>query len=196
MLRDDERYSEADALAKELEYGSPVFGTRDAHEGVKAFAEKRAGRTRFLPRVESISVPWEYRNPGKLVADALGCPGAKIILAGLGVLQLQLLSDLCNAIAAGERGVGVVTAGEAKYRRLRIVRGDAYEGGLGQRPCVKARRSPPPGSVARSMRRRRRLRGGCCCPCPVGSSSSRRFCCGSAQSSRCAASVSATAGST
>jgi hypothetical protein len=85
----------------------------------------RRGRRRLgrAPRrIESISVPqgmWEYRNPGKLIADALGCPRAKSILAGLGVLQLQLLSDLCNAIAAGERDVGVVTAGEAKYRRLR-----------------------------------------------------------------------------
>ena len=42
MLREvDESHSEADALAKELEYGSPVFGTRDAREGMKAFAEKR-----------------------------------------------------------------------------------------------------------------------------------------------------------
>jgi len=42
MLREvDESYSEADALAKELEYGSPVFGTQDAREGLKAFAEKR-----------------------------------------------------------------------------------------------------------------------------------------------------------
>ena len=37
----DESYSEADALAKELEYGSVIFGTRDAREGMKAFAEKR-----------------------------------------------------------------------------------------------------------------------------------------------------------
>jgi enoyl-CoA hydratase len=42
MLREvDESYSEADALAKELEVGSPIFGTRDAREGMKAFAEKR-----------------------------------------------------------------------------------------------------------------------------------------------------------
>jgi enoyl-CoA hydratase len=42
MLREvDESYSEADALAKELEVGSVVFGTRDAREGMKAFAEKR-----------------------------------------------------------------------------------------------------------------------------------------------------------
>ncbi len=81
-----------------------------------------AGSERLLGAIESISVPqgmWEYRNPGRLIADALGCDGASSILAGLGVLQIQLLSDLCSAIAAGERDVGVITAGEAKYRRLR-----------------------------------------------------------------------------
>jgi len=42
MLREvDESYSEAEALARELEVGSPIFGTRDAREGMKAFAEKR-----------------------------------------------------------------------------------------------------------------------------------------------------------
>lgn len=90
-------------------------------ESVRAAAAD-AGSAALLPAIQSVTVPqgmWEYRNPGKMIADALGCPGATSILAGLGVLQLQLLSDLCNAIAAGEREVGVVTAGEAKYRRLR-----------------------------------------------------------------------------
>jgi enoyl-CoA hydratase len=42
MLREiDESYSEADALVKELEYGGPVFASKDAREGPKAFAEKR-----------------------------------------------------------------------------------------------------------------------------------------------------------
>ena len=42
MLREiDESYSEADALAKEIEIGGPVFATRDAREGPRAFAEKR-----------------------------------------------------------------------------------------------------------------------------------------------------------
>jgi len=42
MLREvDESYPEADALAKELEIGGPVFATRDAREGPRAFAEKR-----------------------------------------------------------------------------------------------------------------------------------------------------------
>ena len=81
-----------------------------------------AGSEALLAQIESISVPqgmWEYRNPGRLVADALGCPSAKSILSDLGVLQLSLLSDLCRAIAAGEQHVGVITGGEAKFRELR-----------------------------------------------------------------------------
>jgi enoyl-CoA hydratase len=42
MLREiDESYTEADALVKELEYGGPVFASKDAREGPRAFAEKR-----------------------------------------------------------------------------------------------------------------------------------------------------------
>lgn len=42
MLREvDESHSEADALVKELEIGGPVFATKDAREGPRAFAEKR-----------------------------------------------------------------------------------------------------------------------------------------------------------
>ncbi|MDH3212822.1 MAG: crotonase/enoyl-CoA hydratase family protein [Myxococcales bacterium] len=42
MLREiDESYSEADALVKELEYGGPVFASKDAREGPRAFREKR-----------------------------------------------------------------------------------------------------------------------------------------------------------
>ena len=81
-----------------------------------------AGSEELLQVVDSISVPqgmWEYRNPGKLLADALGCRSARSILSDLGVLQLTLLSDACRAIAAGEQHVAVVTGGEAKFRELR-----------------------------------------------------------------------------
>jgi acetyl-CoA C-acetyltransferase len=81
-----------------------------------------AGAERLLAQIESIAVPqgmWEYRNPGRLIARALGCPSARSILSDLGVLQLSLLSDLCRAIGAGEQHVGVITGGEAKFRELR-----------------------------------------------------------------------------
>ena len=42
MLREvDESFPEADALAKELEIGGPVFASNDAREGPRAFKEKR-----------------------------------------------------------------------------------------------------------------------------------------------------------
>ena len=37
----DESHPEAEALAKELEIGGPIFATQDAREGPKAFAERR-----------------------------------------------------------------------------------------------------------------------------------------------------------
>lgn len=40
-LRETEGLSEVDGLARELEIGQPIFGTKDAREGAKAFAEKR-----------------------------------------------------------------------------------------------------------------------------------------------------------
>ena len=42
VLREiDESYSEADALVKEIEIGGPVFASKDAREGPRAFREKR-----------------------------------------------------------------------------------------------------------------------------------------------------------
>ena len=85
-------------------------------------AAEDAGSEELLAQIESISVPqglWQYRNPGRLIADALGCPSAKSVLSDLGVLQLTLLSDLCRAIAAGRQAIGVVTGGEAKFRQVR-----------------------------------------------------------------------------
>jgi len=40
-MRATKDLSEADGLARELELGWPVFGSKDAKEGPKAFAEKR-----------------------------------------------------------------------------------------------------------------------------------------------------------
>ncbi len=101
-----------------------------------------AGSDTLLAQIESLSVPqgmWEYRNPGRLIADALGCPSARSILSDLGVLQLSLLSDLCRAIAAGEQHLGVITGGEAKFRELRA--------GITGRPVANTEQpegTPPP----------------------------------------------------
>jgi acetyl-CoA C-acetyltransferase len=81
-----------------------------------------AGQPALVQQLDSITVlkgMWEYKNPGKLLADQLGCPKAKSILADVGNLQLSALFDLCNAIAEGTQDIGVVVGGEAKYRELR-----------------------------------------------------------------------------
>jgi acetyl-CoA C-acetyltransferase len=90
------------------------------HAARRAAAD--AGSERLLAAIESVSVPqgmWQYRNPGKLVADALGCPTATSAISDLGVLQLTLLSEACRAVAAGEQHVALVTGGEAQFRELR-----------------------------------------------------------------------------
>jgi len=81
-----------------------------------------AGSDELLKHIDSISIPqglWPYRNPGKLIADAVGCPAAKTVVSDLGVLQLMPLAELCRAISVGEQEVGLVTGGEAKFRDLR-----------------------------------------------------------------------------
>ena len=88
-------------------------------------AARDAGADTLVSQFESIAVQrgsWKYANPGKLLADTLGCPGAKSILADLGVLQLMPLAQLCQAIADGSQSVGVVTGGEARYRELRSLK--------------------------------------------------------------------------
>src|SRR6478735_10760919 len=85
-------------------------------------AARDAGSDAILQQLESISVEqgmWDYRNPGKLISDAVGSPHAKSILADLGVLQMTPLFNLFDAIESGEQHIGVVTGGEAKYRELR-----------------------------------------------------------------------------
>lgn len=108
-----------------------------------------AGSDALLRQIDSISIPqgfWEYRNPGKLVADELGSPGAKSIVAGLGVLQFMLLSDLCLDILAGKQKVGVITGAEAKFRDLRSK--------IAQQPVSSTEQppdTPPPDVVHSSM---------------------------------------------
>lgn len=103
-----------DALACPEPYQLMVRAVRDA--------ARDAGSDVLLKQLDSISVEqgmWDYRNPGKLIADEIGCPHAKSILADLGVLQMTPLFNLFDAIQSGEQHIGVVTGGEAKYRELR-----------------------------------------------------------------------------
>jgi len=107
-----------DPLSSAEPYQLMVKAIRDAvrDAGSESLSDK------IVTQLESITVlkgMWEYRNPGKLIADQLGCSKAKSILADVGNLQLSALFELCQAIENGEQHMGVVVGGEAKYRELR-----------------------------------------------------------------------------
>ena len=80
------------------------------------------GNSTIVTEFESISVlrgSWNYSNPGKLLADELGCPDATSIMSEIGVLQMMPIFQLCDAIARDEKHVGAITGGEARFRDLR-----------------------------------------------------------------------------
>jgi acetyl-CoA C-acetyltransferase len=99
-----------------------VNAVRDAARDAVQNAQLSTGSEKILAELDSISVEqgmWQYRNPGKLILDAIGNTKAKSILADLGVLQLNPLFDVFEAITSGKQQMGVVTGGEAKFRELR-----------------------------------------------------------------------------
>jgi acetyl-CoA C-acetyltransferase len=80
-----------------------------------------AGSLELLKRAGEISVPrgmWEYSDPGRLVANAIGADQASSLFADFGVSQQTLLTRACERIAAGEIEVALVVGAEAKYRAL------------------------------------------------------------------------------
>jgi acetyl-CoA C-acetyltransferase len=82
-------------------------------------AGRDAGTDFILPRLERVYVPvgrWGYRNPGGLIAAAVGSSAATSISALPGVSQQTILSDAATAIQQGEMSVALVVGGEAGYR--------------------------------------------------------------------------------
>ena len=61
---------------------------------------------------------WGYRDPGRLLAERFGAT-ARTVVAEVGVLQEDVIADVCSTIARGELDVAVVVGGEARYRELR-----------------------------------------------------------------------------
>ena len=76
----------------------------------------------LLRRIGRVAVPhgrWSYADPARAIAGALGSPGARTVLAKVGVLQHTLIADACLAIAEGEAGIVLVVGGDTGYRKLR-----------------------------------------------------------------------------
>ncbi len=82
-------------------------------------AGRDCGAPTLLRETERIAVPvgrWAYRNPGRLIGQALGAARVTSISAVPGVSQQTLLSDACSAIARGDISAAMVIGGEAGYR--------------------------------------------------------------------------------
>lgn len=83
-----------------------------------------AGAPGLLDQLDWVGVPegtWAYRDPGRLVASALGRPdpaSVTTVLADVGILQQDLITAAVQAVTDGAR-VALVVGGEAKHRERR-----------------------------------------------------------------------------
>jgi acetyl-CoA C-acetyltransferase len=78
-----------------------------------------AGCRDLLGRADAILVPrgfWDYRDPGRLVAERVGASRVRSTLAEIGVLQTTLFAEAARAIQEGVADVVLVAGGEAKHR--------------------------------------------------------------------------------
>lgn len=98
---------------------------RAAREPLELMAEalrnaaQDAGSEALLSRADLVAVPrgfWEYNDPGRALAEGFGAPGARSVLAEVGVLQSTLPGLAAQEIAAGRSEVVLLAGGEARYR--------------------------------------------------------------------------------
>jgi acetyl-CoA C-acetyltransferase len=84
-------------------------------------AARDAGTAEILKHVQRIYVPkglWPYGDPARMIADAIGTPKARTVLAEFGILQQTLIGDACARIASGDIDCAIIAGGEAKFRAL------------------------------------------------------------------------------
>jgi acetyl-CoA C-acetyltransferase len=85
-------------------------------------AGEDSGAPGLLPALDRILVPkgrWQYGDPGRRIAAAVGAARAGTVLSTVGVLQQTLIGMACAAIAGGEVDVAMVVGGDAGFRILR-----------------------------------------------------------------------------
>lgn len=76
-----------------------------------------AGAPALRSRIDRVVVPrglWGYRDPGRLVAQAVGSPGARTTVVELGVTQQGIIDDALLALAGGAAEVIAIVGGEAR----------------------------------------------------------------------------------
>jgi acetyl-CoA C-acetyltransferase len=106
----------------------------------------RAGS--LLAAVDRVAVPqgtFGYPDPGRLVAAAIGAPGARTHLAEIGVPQQALVTGALEALRSGESEVALVVGGEARAwvkRQARLGRAAVETPQPGAVPDVRQTREP------------------------------------------------------
>jgi len=83
-----------------------------------------AGPRELLAQADRILVPrgfWDYPDPARVIAEVIGAPRVRTLVAEVGVLQSTILAGAASAVLSGEARVVLVAGGEAKYRALRAL---------------------------------------------------------------------------
>lgn len=87
--------------------------------GATRTAGDDTGAPGILRQVQQVAVPhgsWAYTDPGRVIAERIGAPGAKSVLVQAGIPQQTLLDDAHLAIRDGSLDVVLVVGGEAARR--------------------------------------------------------------------------------
>jgi acetyl-CoA C-acetyltransferase len=76
-----------------------------------------AGDPAVAKQIDVVLVPagtWQVSDPGRMVVDTLGSPGARSVLAQLGVSQQGILNEALRLLTSGEARRVLVVGGEAR----------------------------------------------------------------------------------
>jgi acetyl-CoA C-acetyltransferase len=89
-------------------------------------AARDAGAPSLLEAIDAIYVPqgiWKYGDPGRIVAERVGSPGARTAIGSLSGHTPQVMLDrACAAIASGRCDVVALVGGESEHSRRRLER--------------------------------------------------------------------------
>ena len=81
--------------------------------------------------IDEIQIPkgfWDYRNPGKWIAEKHGLSKPKTSIAKIGILQQSLINAACKKIIDGEIRASLIVGGEARHKMIQALKeGLTYE---------------------------------------------------------------------